>query len=334
MANRAATPVAITCGDPAGIGPDIILKYFSENPEKTEDCVVIGDISMFEERTGQLGLDLDITPHVHDMDQSGNGLKVVPVACAKRVMPGAPDPGNANYILSCLDAAIDGCLRGTYSAMVTAPISKAVINQAGIPFTGHTEYLADKLNVELPVMMLAAGSFRVVLATTHLPLRDVPDAITQDRVERCISILIRSLKSDFMITDPKIRVCGLNPHAGDGGYLGKEDMEKILPAIEKAGRKGFCVEGPLSADTIFSRENMKTTDAFLAMFHDQGLPVLKYAGFGEAINITLGLPIIRTSVDHGTAFDLAGTGQASEKSLGMAICQAEILARNRSRHAN
>ena len=242
-------------------------------------------------------------------------------------MPGQMSVANADYVLKTLDVAIDGCLSGEFDAMVTGPVNKAIINDAGHPFTGHTEYLAQRAGVERVVMMLTAGDLRVALATTHLPLAAVPGAIDQRLLEQTLTIIDHDLRRYFGFSQPRIAVCGLNPHAGESGHLGREEIDIISPAIEAMRAKGLSLLGPLPADTAFTPEALKHCDVVLAMYHDQGLPVLKHAGFGKAVNITLGLPFIRTSVDHGTALDLAGTGKANTDSLNEALGSALSMAR-------
>jgi 4-hydroxythreonine-4-phosphate dehydrogenase len=271
------------------------------------------------------------TPFVSDIVVVGDAalldrrLQVLNTPFPAPVIPGKPNPQNARVLLDGLKLATRGCLDGRYAGLVTAPLAKSVIAASGVPFTGHTEFLAELTGVDLPVMLLVAGDLRVALASTHLPLREVPDFITKERLTRVLQILHDDLRSKFGIESPEIVVCGLNPHAGEGGLLGTEDHAVIAPVIKSLSRKGMRVRGPLPADTAFT-PNAGHKDAVLAMYHDQGLPVLKYAGFGHAVNVTLGLPIIRTSVDHGTAFDIAGTGKADPGSLIAAIKLAIQLA--------
>lgn len=298
--------IAITAGEPAGIGPDIILMLLQEQQWPEVELVVIADPDMLQARAKQLGVAMpDCT--------------ILPVKCDAPVETGVLNPANAGYVLKTLRRAVEGCLTGEFAAMVTAPLHKGVINDAGIPFTGHTEYLAELTNAPLPVMMLAADDLRVALATTHVPLQAVSSLITQDTLTQVLTILHKDMQQKFGIANPHILVCGLNPHAGEGGHLGREEIEIISPVIECLQQQGMHLTGPLPADTLFTPRHLQGADAVLAMYHDQGLPVLKYAGFGKAINITLGLPIIRTSVDHGTALHLAGTGQAETGSLQAAI---------------
>ncbi len=252
-------------------------------------------------------------------------LAVHDVAITKPVQCGVASPQHAQYVLQCLDIAAEGCLNKCFSAMVTGPINKESINQAGILFSGHTEYLAKITQTERVVMMLMADQLRVALATTHIPLSKVSDAIQQSELEITLTIIDHALRNLFRITNPCILVCGLNPHAGEGGYLGQEELQRITPAIKHARANGIDCRGPYPADTLFTPRHLEHADAVLAMYHDQGLPVLKYAGFGHAVNITLGLPLIRTSVDHGTALDIAGTGQADPSSLQAALNLAEEI---------
>ena len=245
-----------------------------------------------------------------------------PGSAAKR-LPGRPDPTNARYVLSTIDAAADGCISGHFQAMVTAPVQKSSINDAGIPFKGHTEYLADRAGGAYPVMLLVAGTLRVALATTHLPLSEVPRHITRESLERTAGVLERGLRESFRLAAPRILVCGLNPHAGEGGHLGREEIEVIAPAVAALRARGLAVTGPVPADTAFTPASLAGADAVLAMYHDQGLPVIKHSGFGQAVNVTLGLPFHRVSVDHGTALDLAGTGRADPGSLFEAIRLAQ-----------
>lgn len=297
--------IAITAGEPAGIGPDIILMLLQEQQWPVE-LVVIADPDMLHERAQQLEIEI-------------RGCSILPVSCAAPVEAGVLNPVNAAYVLETLRLAATGCLEGEFAAMVTAPLHKGVINDSGIPFTGHTEYLAELTAAPLPVMMLAADDLRVALATTHVPLHAVSSMITQELLEQVLTILHRDMQRKFGIATPHILICGLNPHAGEGGHLGTEELDVIIPVIERLQQQGMNLTGPLPADTLFTPRNLQGADAVLAMYHDQGLPVLKHAGFGKAINITLGLPIIRTSVDHGTALHLAGTGTAETGSLKAAI---------------
>jgi 4-hydroxythreonine-4-phosphate dehydrogenase len=290
--------IALTSGEPAGVGPELCVRLASK-----ADVVVIGDRSLLQ-----------------------GAPRVEHVPLARPVTPGKLDPTNARYVLAVLDRAIRGCVDGEYAAMVTAPVQKAVINDAGIAFTGHTEYLAEHSGTAHVVMMLIGGGLRVALATTHLALTDVPRAITRPGVLTALRVLDADLKRRFRIARPRILVAGLNPHSGESGHMGREDIDAITPAIADAVAAGIDAKGPIPADTLFVPERLRQADAVLAMYHDQGLPVLKYASFGRGVNITLGLPFIRTSVDHGTALDLAGTGRADYTSLAEALKLAADLA--------
>jgi 4-hydroxythreonine-4-phosphate dehydrogenase len=290
---------------------------------------VFADRDMLAARAHALGLEVALVDAGNAGDTSRDSLRVRHLPLTRPAVCGRPDPDNAQATLATLDAAIDACRAGRCSALVTGPLQKSVINDAGIPFTGHTEYLADRTGAPRPVMMLVAGSLRVALATTHLALRDVPDAIDNSTLVQVVEIIDHDLRQHFGIDRPRILVCGLNPHAGEGGHLGREEIEVIAPAIATLRARGLAVEGPLPADTLFTPRYLDGADAVLAMFHDQGLPVLKYAGFGHAVNVTLGLPILRTSVDHGTALDLAGGGAADAGSLRAALVMARHLAGSR-----
>lgn len=312
--------IALTPGEPAGIGPDLVIAL-AQQPQEHE-IVVIADPQLLRSRATQLGLPLQLREmNLQDPPRPGiaGELVILPVALAEPATPGKLNVRNAPYILQTLDAAINGCVAGDFAALVTGPVQKSVINDAGISFSGHTEYLADKTHTAKVVMMLATDGLRVALATTHLPLKDVPAAITADELTQVTEILQRDMQVQFGIPQPRILVCGLNPHAGEGGHLGREEIEVIEPVVESLRARGMNLIGPLPADTLFTPKYLDNADAVLAMYHDQGLPVLKYKGFGQAVNVTLGLPIIRTSVDHGTALDLAGTGKADLGSLCTAL---------------
>jgi 4-hydroxythreonine-4-phosphate dehydrogenase len=296
------SPLVITAGEPAGIGPELCNALVDS--KYVDDVVIIGD-----------------------QRQLSPGLQVIDTPFPELVNPGQPSSANAETLLQGLRTAAEGCLDGRFSGMVTAPLAKSVIADSGIAFTGHTEFLASVTNATLPVMMLVAGDLRVALASTHMPLRDVADYLTPDRLERVLRILHADLRDKFGISNPEIVVCGLNPHAGEDGHLGSEEIEFITPTIRKLQDEGLNLRGPLPADTAFTPA-AGHKDAVLAMYHDQGLPVLKYAGFGHAVNVTLGLPIIRTSVDHGTAFDIAGTGKADPGSLLAAVELAITMAQS------
>lgn len=320
--------IAITPGEPAGIGPDICIQVAQQPPANTE-LVVFADLFLMQDRAAQLGLPLKISIFQADRPASVTGpgeLSVVPVPLQVPCQAGVTNTANAAYVLETLKRAVVMCQNDTCAALVTGPVNKAVINDSGVSFSGHTEFLAELCQRELTVMMLATKGLRVALATTHLPLLEVPGAITSQRLTRIINILDEDLRLKFGIARPRILVCGLNPHAGEGGHLGKEEIDIIEPVLESLRKKPMDLVGPLPADTLFTKKNLKHADAVLAMYHDQGLPVLKYKGFGKASNITLGLPIIRTSVDHGTALELAGKGTASAGSLYHAIETATIMA--------
>lgn len=310
-------PLAITSGEPAGIGPDICLALAARG--QLGLATVLGDPALLEARARALGLDIRILQGPLATAPAAGEMHVTPVPLTGVCEPGALNPDNARHVLALLDAAVAGCQDGRFRGMVTAPVHKGVINDAGIPFTGHTEYLAERTATPRVVMMLVAGQLRVALATTHLPLRDVPDAITPENLRETLQILVASLRERFDIARPRVLVLGLNPHAGEGGHLGTEDRDIIAPVVDALTAEGLDLRGPLPADTAFTPRSLADADAVLAMYHDQGLPVLKHAGFGEAVNVTLGLPFVRTSVDHGTALDLAGTGRADPGSLRVAI---------------
>jgi 4-hydroxythreonine-4-phosphate dehydrogenase len=321
---RASDLLAVTAGEPAGIGPELCLALAGY--DWSDRIVIIGDPGMLAERAAALDLHIPIHEYSADRDIRGAGLNVLPVPLANKAVCGSPDPANAQSLLDGLRRGVDGCQSGAFAALVTAPIQKSVINDAGIPFSGHTEFLAQLTGGVLPVMLLASDDLRVALATTHLPLRDVPAALSTDGIADVVRILDGDLRKKFGIENPRILVCGLNPHAGEGGHLGSEDDEIIRPAVERCIAEGIDVHGPLPADTAFTPAAGRR-DVVLAMYHDQGLPVVKYAGFGQVVNVTLGLPIIRTSVDHGTALDIAGTGEADSGSMLAAIALADELAR-------
>jgi 4-hydroxythreonine-4-phosphate dehydrogenase len=312
--------IALTPGEPAGIGPDLAIMLAQEGSQ--HEIVVIADPDLLQARAKELNLPLKIRLFEATrvpQPSVASELIVFPVELAVPTVPGQLNVANAAYILQTLDAAIAGCLQGVFAALVTGPVHKSVINDAGIPFSGHTEYLEEKTDTDKVVMMLATEGLRVALATTHLPLKDVSAAITSEELEKVIRILHKDLQNQFGIAKPRILVCGLNPHAGEGGHLGREEIEVIEPLLKNLRAEHMDLIGPLPADTLFTAKYLDHADAVLAMYHDQGLPVLKYKGFGKAVNITLGLPIIRTSVDHGTALDLAGTGRADMGSLQTAI---------------
>ncbi len=312
--------IAITSGEPAGIGPELMASIHAN--EFDARLVVLGDENLIRSRAASIDRSIHLQSFDPDIVVPNGALEIRHIPLHKPAVAGKLDSANAGYVLETLDDACHGCLNNTYQAMVTAPIQKDIINIAGIPFSGHTEYLAELCKAPKPVMMLATDTLRVALATTHLPLRDVADAINSEELENIINIIHHDLKSRFGLTRPHIKVCGLNPHAGENGYLGQEEIDIIIPLIRKMQSAGINVSGPYPADTVFTIDSLKDTDIVLAMYHDQGLPVLKHAGFNHSINTTLGLPIIRTSVDHGTALHLAGTGKAKPDSLFAAIRSA------------
>ncbi|QIC68060.1 4-hydroxythreonine-4-phosphate dehydrogenase PdxA [Acinetobacter schindleri] len=319
-------PLYVTSGEPAGIGPDICLSLANRVDERP--IVVLADLEMLGQRAQQLNLAIGLIEYKGQESSSEEGqLYVEHVPLKQQVILGELNSHNAAYVLEQLRRSADYAMTGKSVGVATAPVQKSVINDAGIHFSGHTEYYQEFAGVPRVVMMLATKTLRVALATTHLPLRAVADAITPERLHQVIDILIHDLKSKFKIEHPHILVCGLNPHAGEGGYLGMEEIEVINPVLESYRAQGINMSLSLPADTLFTPENLKDADAVLAMYHDQGLPVLKSQGFGEAINITLGLPFIRTSVDHGTALSLAGTGLAKSSSLHVAVDLALDLAR-------
>ncbi|CAM8821819.1 4-hydroxythreonine-4-phosphate dehydrogenase PdxA [Burkholderia pseudomallei] len=332
--------IAITTGEPAGIGPELTARALADAATRWPDArfTVLGDAGLIAARAAAVGLDWTRMTaagggaHVANAHVANAHVTVAHRALAAPAEAGKLNPANGRYVLDLLDAAIDGALAGEYDAIVTAPLQKSTINDAGVPFTGHTEYLAERTRTPHVVMMLAGTGerpLRVALATTHLPLRDVSAALTIDGLADTLSIIDRDLRGSFGLAAPRILVTGLNPHAGEHGYLGREEIDVIEPALERARAAGIDARGPYPADTLFQPRYLEHADCVLAMFHDQGLPVLKYATFGEGINVTLGLPIIRTSVDHGTALDLAGTGRADPGSLVAAIDTAVTMARHR-----
>ena len=320
---------ALTPGEPAGIGPDLCLLLARDS--QPHALIAIASIELMRARAAELGLDItliEVTPdRWPDQPAAAGSLYVWDTPLASPVMSGQLTAANAPYVLTTLQRAGNGCMDGSFAGMITAPVHKGVINEAGIPFSGHTEFLAELTGTEQVVMMLATRGLRVALVTTHLPLKDVAAAITAERLQRVTRILHADLVSKFGIARPRILVCGLNPHAGEGGHLGREEIEVIEPALEALRHEGIDLVGPLPADTLFTPKHLDNCDAVLAMYHDQGLPVLKYKGFGAAVNVTLGLPIVRTSVDHGTALDLAGTGRVDTGSLQVALETAYQMAR-------
>lgn len=315
--------IVLTAGEPGGIGPDLAVMA----SQMDLDChlVVCADPALLLERANMLGVPLSIEDWNRKSHKTGQ-LSVLAVSLNQPSRAGHLNTANAGYVLETLSIAAEGCMQGKFNALVTGPLQKSIINDAGIPFTGHTEFLADLSGTHRVVMMLAAGTLRVALATTHLPLRDVSAQITNELLTEVINILHRELKNKFGLQQPRILVCGLNPHAGEGGHLGTEEIEIIEPVLKALRKKGFDLAGPIPADTAFVPHQLERADAVLAMYHDQGLPVLKHAGFGHAVNITLGLPFIRTSVDHGTALDLAGSGKIDTGSLKQALTMAISMA--------
>lgn len=324
--NRDSVRIVFTPGEPAGIGPDLCVQLAQR--ELDMDLVVVADPQLLLDRARRLGLPLKIQqfdPTAATPARQAGAILLLPTSLKNSSTPGRLDPDNAEYVLECLRLATRGCIDGTFHALVTGPVHKGVINDAGIPFTGHTEFLAN-LTHGTPVMMLATEGLRVALVTTHLPLVEISRAITQGLLEQIIRILHNDLQTRFGVGNPRILVCGLNPHAGEGGHLGTEEIEIITPVLARLRQEGMVLSGPLPADTLFTPHYLEQADAVLAMYHDQGLPVLKHLGFGRAVNITLGLSIIRTSVDHGTALDLAGTGKANPGSLDVALKTAMDMA--------
>jgi len=324
--------IAVTSGEPAGVGPELCVTLAAR--ELDCELVCLADSALLAERARLTGSEVTFRPYVADPRRAAararhrpGTLLVEQHALRTPSAPGRLDERNAPYVLALLDRAIDGALAGEFDAVVTAPVHKGIINDAGVAFLGHTEYFAERARSARAVMMLTTGTLRVALATTHLPLKAVSAAITVELLCETVTILARELEARFRIHAPRIAVCGLNPHAGESGYLGDEELEVIGPAIEKLKSQGIGVHGPLPADTVFVPQVLGAFDAVLAMYHDQGLPVVKYAGFERAVNVTLGLPFVRTSVDHGTALDLAGTGKADPGSLAAAVELAIELAR-------
>ncbi|EMB4323340.1 4-hydroxythreonine-4-phosphate dehydrogenase PdxA [Pluralibacter gergoviae] len=312
--------VVITPGEPAGIGPDLAVQLAQQ--DWPAELVVCADGSLLKNRAAMLGLPLSLLPYDPSkppQPQRAGTLTLQPVALGAPVEPGRLNVANGPYVVETLARACDGASSGEFAALVTGPVQKSIINDAGIPFTGHTEFFEQRAGAAKVVMMLATEELRVALATTHLPLKTVSEAITPDLLREIITILHHDLRSKFGIADPRVLVCGLNPHAGEGGHMGMEEIETIIPVLEEMRAQGMNLTGPLPADTLFQPKYLDCADAVLAMYHDQGLPVLKYQGFGRAVNITLGLPFIRTSVDHGTALELAGRGEANVGSFITAL---------------
>ncbi len=313
--------IAITPGEPAGIGPDLVVMLAQR--KQPVPLVYIADPDVLSARAQQLDMpfSVQLCDSIPQQASAAGTAWVLPVSTQHPVQPGITEKRNARYVIDTIERAANGCLNGEFAALVTGPVNKAVINQSGLAFSGHTEYLAE-ITGGYPVMMLASDNFRVALATTHLPLKHVAAAINRECLETVLLTLHHDLQHRFSIAQPHILVCGLNPHAGEGGYLGDEEITTIEPTLASLRTRGLTLSGPLPADTLFTPKYLDNADAVLAMYHDQGLPVLKYAGFGRAVNITLGLPIVRTSVDHGTALDLAGSGRADCGSLQAAVDMA------------
>ncbi|MDN5985916.1 MAG: 4-hydroxythreonine-4-phosphate dehydrogenase PdxA [Hafniaceae bacterium] len=312
--------VVITPGEPAGVGPDLVIALAQQ--AWPAELVVCADPALLLERAALLQLPLTLReyqPDVPAQPQADKTLTILPIKLHSKALPGQLDVNNGAYVVETLARACDGCLSGEFAALITGPVHKGIINDAGVPFTGHTEFFAERSHRDRVVMMLATEELRVALATTHLPLLDVPAAITPQTLTEVITILDHDLRTKFGIDEPQIYVCGLNPHAGEGGHMGREEIDVIIPTLESLRQQGIHLIGPLPADTLFQPKYLEHADAVLAMYHDQGLPVLKYQGFGRAVNITLGLPFIRTSVDHGTALDLAATGIADVGSFRTAL---------------
>jgi 4-hydroxythreonine-4-phosphate dehydrogenase len=319
-------PIALTSGEPSGIGPDLCLVAASK--PRSWPLVCLADRELLAVRAGRLKLKIQFSDYRigGDIEHAAGSLSVLHEPLATECVAGRLEVKNARSVLALIDRAVDGCLAGEFAAVVTAPVQKSLINEAGVAFSGHTEYIAQRTHAPLPVMMLTAHELRVALATTHLPLRAVSDAISTGRLLQILQILSHGLARYWRLPQPRIGVCGLNPHAGESGHLGDEEVRIIGPAIEQARAAGLSVDGPWPADTLFVPSHLAHYDAVLAMYHDQGLPVLKHAGFGHAVNVTLGLPIVRTSVDHGTALDLAGSGRGDAGSLIAAIELAAQMA--------
>lgn len=318
MAN---TPrVTITPGEPAGIGPDLVVALASR--DWPVELVVCAAPELLLERAALLGLPLSLQPYQPDLPatpQTAGTLTIAPIALRAPVIAGKLDVRNSEYVVEMLARACDGCINGEFAALITGPVHKGIINDAGIPFIGHTEFFEERSHSEKVVMMLATEELRVALATTHLPLKAISEAITPDLLRQIITILYHDLQTKFGIAQPHVLVCGLNPHAGEGGHMGTEEIDTIIPVLNEMRERGMNLSGPLPADTLFQPKYLDHADAVLAMYHDQGLPVLKYQGFGRAVNITLGLPFIRTSVDHGTALELAAQGKANVGSFITAL---------------
>ncbi|MGP1924469.1 MAG: 4-hydroxythreonine-4-phosphate dehydrogenase PdxA [Arsenophonus sp. NEOnobi-MAG3] len=326
---KTTNTIVLTPGEPAGVGPDLLIQLAQENwPVR---LVVCADPNLLITRADQLGLELELSiysPEEQNNNQPIKTLTVLPIKLSAPVKAGQLNKQNSTYVIETLNRACNGCITGEFSALVTGPVHKGIINDAGIPFTGHTEFFAEKSKTKKVVMMLATETLRVALATTHLPLKLVSNAITFQSLQEVIYILNNELKYKFGIKTPAIYISGLNPHAGEGGHMGYEEIDTIIPVIKKLCHEGLQLYGPFPADTLFQAKYLNQADVILTMYHDQGLPVLKYQGFGHAVNITLGLPFIRTSVDHGTAIELAGSGQADVNSFITALKLAITMIQN------
>ncbi len=321
--SKSASKVAITPGEPAGVGPELLIRL-AQQPRQAR-WLAVADTGLLERAASRIGLPITLDTSVDVPTCDAGALSVLHVAMAEAEVPGRPSVHNAPYVLRTLEAAADSCLAQECQALVTGPVQKSVINDAGIAFSGHTEFFCERAGAADVLMLLVAGALRVALATTHLPLKDVPAAITRPLLEGRLELLLEGLRQRFGIVEPRVLVAGLNPHAGEGGHLGREEIEVINPVCDSFRSRGARVVGPLPADTLFTPQLLDDADAVLAMYHDQGLPVLKSKGFGAAVNVTLGLPFLRTSVDHGTALDLAGSGRADPGSLAQALALAEQL---------
>jgi 4-hydroxythreonine-4-phosphate dehydrogenase len=316
--------LAITPGEPAGIGPEVLVRIAAV-ADRTHPWIAIADADLLRRAAERCGVVLRLDDHLDAPSRDAGHLTVRHLPLAHAELPGTLDLRNAPYVVETLTVAADGCLNGSFAGIVTGPVQKSIINESGLTFSGHTEFFCERAGAEDVVMLLVAGTLRVALATTHLPLREVPAAVTKELLERRLRILVQGLQDQFGIPAPKVLVAGLNPHAGEAGHLGREEIEVIEPVCRALLKQGFDLQGPLPADTLFTPDYLERADAVFAMYHDQGLPVLKSHGFGSAVNVTLGLPFVRTSVDHGTALDLAGTGRAEPGSFRQAIRLAERL---------
>lgn len=326
--------IAITPGEPAGIGPDLVIQLAQQ--QWPAQLTVFADANMLKQRAAALNLPLELLPYQGDQEQPLQGagqLYIIDIKADAEVVAGELDSANGQYVVETLRQACDANMQGEFAAVVTGPVNKGIINQAGVSFSGHTEFFANQSGTNDVVMLLATKGLRVALATTHIPLAYVSKAITKERLHKVIHIINTDMKLKFGVTEPHIFVCGLNPHAGENGHIGREEIDVMEPALEQLRQEGIKLTGPLPADTIFQTKYLQQADVVLAMYHDQGLPVLKYKGFGSSVNITLGLPFIRTSVDHGTALDLAGSGNADVGSFSVALSEAITLANIKTPHS-